>query len=125
MKIAILSGKGGTGKTTLSVNLFSYLNKATLIDTDVEEPNSHLFLKGDIIKEEGVYKKYPLVDDDLCTYCGKCGDFCNFNAIIPTKKKVLVFQDLCHDCTGCALVCPTDAISYIDKEVGKAFIRYF
>ena len=89
MKIAILSGKGGTGKTTLSVNLFSYLDNVTLIDADVEEPNSHLFLKGDIIKEEGVFKQYPLVDDDLCTYCGKCGDFCNFNAIIPTKKKVL------------------------------------
>ena len=119
MKIAILSGKGGTGKTTLSVNLFSYLKKATLIDTDVEEPNSHLFLEGEIIKTEGVIKQYPLVNDDLCDYCGKCGEFCNFNAIIPTKKKVLVFQDLCHDCGGCALVCPTDAISYVDKEIGK------
>ncbi len=123
MKIAILSGKGGTGKTTLSVNLFSYLNKATLIDTDVEEPNSHLFLKGETIKEEGVFKKYPLVNDDLCNYCGKCSDFCNFNAIIPAKKKVLVFQDLCHDCGGCALVCPTDAISYIDKEIGKIIYK--
>ena len=121
MNLAILSGKGGTGKTTLSVNLFSYLNKATLIDTDVEEPNSHLFLKGTAIKEKSVLKKYPLVNDDLCNYCGKCGDFCNFNAIIPAKKKVLVFQDLCHDCGGCSLVCPTNAISYIDKEIGKIF----
>ncbi|MCK5387907.1 MAG: ATP-binding protein [Candidatus Izimaplasma sp.] len=121
MKIAILSGKGGTGKTTLSVNLFSYLEQATLIDTDVEEPNSHLFLKGNLVKEEIVYKKYPLVDDDLCNYCGKCGDFCNFNAIIPAKKKILVFQDLCHDCGGCAMVCPNEAISYIDKEVGVIY----
>jgi MinD superfamily P-loop ATPase len=121
MKIAILSGKGGTGKTTLSVNLFSFLKDATLIDTDVEEPNSHLFLKGEVIKEEGVYKKHPVVDDNLCNYCGKCGEFCNFNAIIPTKKKVLVFQDLCHDCGGCSLVCPTDAITYIDKEVGMIY----
>jgi len=121
MKIAILSGKGGTGKTTLSVNLFSYLNKATLIDTDVEEPNSHLFLKGKLTKEVAVLKKYPQVDDNLCNYCGKCGDFCNFNAIIPAKKKVLVFQDLCHDCGGCSLVCPTNAITYVDKEVGKIF----
>ncbi|MCK5761642.1 MAG: ATP-binding protein [Candidatus Izimaplasma sp.] len=121
MKIAILSGKGGTGKTTLSVNLFSYLKNVTLIDTDVEEPNSHLFLKGKIIKEEGVFKKYPKVDDNLCDYCGKCGEFCNFNAIIPAKKKVLVFQDLCHDCGGCAIVCPTNAITYVDKEVGKIY----
>ncbi len=121
MKIAILSGKGGTGKTTLSVNLFSFLKQGTLIDTDVEEPNSHLFLKGEVIKEESVLKKYPHVNDDLCDYCGKCGDFCNFNAIIPAKKKVLVFQDLCHDCGGCSLVCPTDAITYLDKEVGKIF----
>ncbi len=119
MKIAILSGKGGTGKTTLSVNLFSYLNDVTLIDCDVEEPNSHLFLNGTLIKEEGVFKNYPLVDNDLCNYCGKCGEFCNFNAIIPAKKKVLVFQDLCHDCGGCSIVCPTDAISYTPKEIGK------
>ncbi|MCD6482387.1 MAG: ATP-binding protein [Candidatus Izimaplasma sp.] len=121
MKIAILSGKGGTGKTTLSVNLFSYLNKATLIDTDVEEPNSHLFLKGKVIKEKSIIKHYPKVNDDLCDYCGKCGDFCNFNAIIPAKKKVLVFQDLCHDCGGCSLVCPKNAITYVDKEIGKEF----
>ncbi len=121
MKIAILSGKGGTGKTTLSVNLFSFLKQGTLIDTDVEEPNGHLFLKGELIKEESVLKKYPHVNDDLCTYCGKCGDFCNFNAIIPAKKKVLVFQDLCHDCGGCSLVCPTNAITYQDKEVGKIY----
>ena len=121
MKIAILSGKGGTGKTTLSVNLFSFLKKGTLIDTDVEEPNSHLFIKGEIVKEESVLKKYPLVNDDLCTYCGKCGDFCNFNAIIPAKKKVLVFQDLCHDCGGCALVCQNNAITYVDKEIGQIY----
>ncbi len=121
MKIAILSGKGGTGKTTLSVNLFSFLKKGTLIDTDVEEPNSHLFLKGKPLNEHSVLKKYPIVNKDLCNNCGKCGDFCNFNAIIPAKKKVLVFQDLCHDCGGCALVCDSNAITYKDKEVGKIF----
>ena len=121
MKIAILSGKGGTGKTTLSVNLFSFLKKATLIDTDVEEPNSHLFLKGYDLLEEGVYKKHPVVDDEACDYCGACGNFCNFNAIIPAKKKVLVFQGLCHDCGGCKLVCESGAISYKDKEVGKLY----
>ena len=123
MKIAILSGKGGTGKTTLSVNLFSSLNKATLIDTDVEEPNSHLFLKGNTYHEEDINKQYPVVDHDLCTLCGECGEFCNFNAIIPAKKRVLVFDDLCHDCGGCKLVCPTNAISYTDKAIGKIFYQ--
>ena len=121
MRIAILSGKGGTGKTMLSVNLFSSLKKATLIDTDVEEPNSHLFLNGKTYYEEDVLKQYPVVDGDLCTLCGDCGEFCNFNAIIPAKKRVLVFDDLCHDCGGCKLVCPTNAISYTDKAIGKIF----
>ncbi len=123
MKIAILSGKGGTGKTTLSVNLFSYLDQVTLIDTDVEEPNSHLFIKGHDVIEESVLKKYPVVNEFLCTNCGKCGDFCNFNAIIPAKKKVLVFQDLCHDCGGCKLVCDPGAITYEDKEMGKTYLQ--
>lgn len=123
MKIAILSGKGGTGKTTLSVNLFSSLKKATLIDTDVEEPNSHLFLKGTTYHEEDIMKEYPVVDDNVCSLCGKCGDFCNFNAIITSKKKVLVFDDLCHSCGGCKLVCPTNAISYAEKSIGKIFYQ--
>jgi len=123
VKIAILSGKGGTGKTTISVNLFSSLKKATLIDTDIEEPNSHLFLNGKTYLEEDIKKEYPVVDHDLCTLCGKCGDFCAYNAIIPAKKKVLVFDDLCHDCGGCKLVCPTNAISYTDKSIGKIFYQ--
>ena len=69
------------------------------------------------------YKKYPVVNHDLCTLCGKCGDFCNFNAIIPAKKKVLVFDDLCHDCGGCRLVCPTNAISYKDKKIGNIYYQ--
>lgn len=118
MKVAILSGKGGTGKTTLSVNLFSYLNKGVLIDTDTEEPNSHLFLHGTLTKETDVLKGYPVVDYDLCNFCGACGDHCNFNAIIPTKTKVIVFDDLCHDCGMCSHVCPTNAITYKEKPIG-------
>lgn len=119
MKIALLSGKGGTGKTTLSVNLFSRLKDAVLIDTDVEEPNSHIFLKTDKIEETGVFKDYPKVDSDICTLCGACGDFCKYNAIIPAKKKVIVFPDLCHDCGGCKLVCAPGAITFVPKEIGK------
>lgn len=118
MRISVLSGKGGTGKTTLSVNMFGLLPKATLIDTDTEEPNSHLFLQQKNTSEMGVYKKHPVVDHDKCSFCGECGNHCNFNAIIPTKKKVLVFDDLCHDCGMCELVCKSDAIRYQDKSIG-------
>ena len=105
MKISVLSGKGGTGKTTLSVNLFSFLDNATLVDTDTEEPNSHIFVKLNNEEITHVYKNHPLVNHDLCTFCGKCGEHCNFNAIIPTKTKVIVFEDLCHECGMGQLVC--------------------
>ena len=121
MKVAILSGKGGTGKTTLSVNLFSYLKTGTLIDTDTEEPNSHIFLKGKNIKTTDVLKNHPVVDYEKCIFCGKCGDLCNFNAIIPTKRKVIVFEDLCHDCGLCQTACPVDAITYKEKPIGKIY----
>jgi len=121
MKIALLSGKGGTGKTNISVNLFENLKNATLIDTDVEEPNSHLYFDSSIKDTIDVTKKYPIIDMEKCTLCGKCGDFCNFNAIIPTKKKVIVFKDLCHECLGCKIVCEEDAISYSNKLTGTIF----
>jgi MinD superfamily P-loop ATPase len=121
LKIAILSGKGGTGKTTLSVNLFSCINHGTLIDTDAEEPNSHIFIKPINEKLTNIYKKYPVVNKNLCSFCGKCGDYCNFNAIIPTKTKVLVFEDFCHDCGLCEMVCPKEAISYKTKVIGEVF----
>lgn len=121
MKISVLSGKGGTGKTTLSVNLFSYLQKATLIDTDTEEPNSHIFIERTNEISKPVMKKHPVVNHDLCTFCQKCGDHCNFNAIIPTKSKVLVFEDLCHDCGMCELVCESGAITYHEKPIGSIY----
>lgn len=121
MKIALLSGKGGTGKTNISVNLFENIKNACLIDTDVEEPNSHLYFEKKIIDKTEVTKKYPVVDMDKCTLCNKCSDFCNFNAIIPTKKKVLVFKDLCHECGGCQMVCDNNAISYQDKITGTIY----
>lgn len=118
MKIAVLSGKGGTGKTTVAVNLFNVVQNCVLIDTDTEEPNSHLFLNGALIDERIVYKKHPTVDYNKCTFCGKCGDHCAFNSIIPTKNQVLIFEDLCHYCGMCQLVCPEDAISYKEKPLG-------
>ncbi len=118
MKIAVLSGKGGTGKTTLSVNLFAQLNDVVLLDTDVEEPNSHIFLDMKEIGEIDVVKKYPIVDDVKCNLCGACGEICQFNAIIPAKSRVMVFADLCHDCGGCKMVCKQNAIIYAEKSMG-------
>ena len=121
MKIAVLSGKGGTGKTTISSNLVVNIKGATLLDCDVEEPNAHLFFEMENREEKIVNTSYPVVDSELCNLCGKCGDFCNYNAIIPAKKKVLVFEESCHDCGGCAIVCPQNAISYKERKIGKIY----
>jgi MinD superfamily P-loop ATPase len=119
MKIAVLSGKGGTGKTTVSTNL-SFVNKdIVLIDCDVEEPNASIFLKPIKSEEEKVFVEYPVVVQEKCVLCGKCGEICKFNAIIPAKNTVLVFKESCHSCGGCQLVCPVGAIKYEKREIGK------
>lgn len=119
MKLAVLSGKGGTGKTTIASNLFHSYGQAILMDADVEEPNSHLFIQPSIHHSSLVSRGYPMVDQDQCDLCGLCGDFCRFNAILPAKKEVLVSKELCHDCGGCKLVCPQDAIQYKQRSIGK------
>jgi MinD superfamily P-loop ATPase len=119
MKIAVLSGKGGTGKTTIATNLAVNSKNAILIDTDVEEPNSHIFLKPHIEETILVKKSYPVVDAEKCTLCGECGTFCKYNAILPAKNSVLVFEEICHDCGGCELVCSQGAIHYEEREIGK------
>ncbi|SKC77001.1 ATP-binding protein [Maledivibacter halophilus] len=121
MKIVVLSGKGGTGKTTISTNLAVNIKNAVLIDTDVEEPNSHVFLNPKIEDTIPVTKDYPDVDMDKCILCGKCGDFCRYNAILPARNKVLIFKEMCHDCGGCELVCPAHAIKYIKREIGNIY----
>lgn len=122
MNIAIVSGKGGSGKTTVAVNLFSYLEDVRLIDADTEAPNDHLFLPGEETTET-VFKEIPVIDDTLCTNCQKCADFCAFHAIVPTKTKMLVFDDLCHDCRGCHLVCQPNAITYKKHPIGTIITR--
>ena len=119
MKIAVLSGKGGTGKTTVTANMAVNLPGCIAIDTDVEEPNLHIFLKPEIVAEEGVETEYPRIDTGKCTLCGKCGDFCRYNAIIPAKNQVLIFRESCHDCGGCKIVCPAGAIEYKKREIGR------
>ena len=119
MIIAVASGKGGTGKTTIATNLAKSIGDgAQLIDCDVEEPNSHLFLNPRIERSEEVYLPNPKVDLSKCTYCGECAKICRFSAIVVIKENVLTFPELCHGCGGCSLVCPEEAISEIPKAIG-------
>lgn len=119
MNIAVLSGKGGTGKTLLSVNMAATSKSAIYIDCDVEEPNGYLFFKPEEIVEENVAVKIPEVDKELCSGCRKCVDFCKFNALAFIKKAPIVFGDICHSCGGCSLLCPENAITEKDKVIGK------
>jgi MinD superfamily P-loop ATPase len=119
MRIAVLSGKGGTGKTLVSVNLAAVAKKSIYIDCDVEEPNGHLFFKPDITKEQEISIKIPKVDNEICNGCRKCVDFCKYNALAYAKDKVIVFDEVCHSCGGCTILCPEEAISEREKVIGK------
>ncbi len=118
MIISIASGKGGTGKTTVAVNLALSLSNVQLLDCDVEEPNSHIFLKPKIEDVKPAYVLMPQVNHDLCDYCGKCASACEYNAIVVLPKQVMVFPELCHGCGLCSMVCPRDAISENPREIG-------
>ena len=119
MIISIASGKGGTGKTTVSTNLALSLNNVQLIDCDVEEPNSNIFLNADMDISEDVNIEIPKIDSNKCDYCGKCSKFCAYNALAVLPSDVLVFPELCHSCGGCEIVCPQHAISWDKRSVGK------
>lgn len=121
-KIAIASGKGGTGKTTLSTNFAAYIaeqEEVVLVDLDVEEPNSGLFFDGKLIHEEDNLKMIPEWDESLCTLCGLCHKVCNFHAIMQLGPSILVFPELCHSCYACSELCPVNALPMIPKEIGK------
>lgn len=118
MIISISSGKGGTGKTTVGTNLALSLEGVQYVDCDVEEPNGYLFLKPQIDERISVGIPVPDVDESRCTYCGKCAEVCEFNAIVVIKEKVLIFPELCHGCGGCSYICPEDAIEEEEREIG-------
>ena len=119
MRIAIASGKGGTGKTTVSVNLARTMGlPVQLLDCDVEEPNAHLFLAGDKVKEEIVTIPVPQVDEALCDGCGECSRFCEYSAIVTFGTAPLIFPEMCHGCGGCARVCPLKAITEVGRRIG-------
>lgn len=121
IKIAIASGKGGTGKTTLSTNLAAFIaeqEEVTLVDLDVEEPNSGLFFNGEIIHRENNFKMIPQWDESKCTLCGICQKACNFHAVIQLGPSILVFPELCHSCFACAELCPVGALPMVPKKIG-------
>ena len=123
MRIAIASGKGGTGKTTVATNLAVTASRAGrsvgYLDCDVEEPNGALFLKPVITEVRPVNVSVPAVDTQKCTGCGLCGDICQYSAILSMNGRVLTFPELCHGCGGCWLVCPSGAIVESKRSTGQ------
>ena len=118
MIVAVASGKGGTGKTTVAVALAQSLPKAFLIDADVEEPNVHVFLRPRIEKKEAVYRMVPGVEGEKCSFCGKCKEICRFNAISVFQQVILIFPEMCHGCYGCVEVCPEGCLHPGQRLVG-------
>ena len=124
MKIAIASGKGGTGKTTIATNFAFTIaqmgRQSQYLDCDVEEPNGHIFLKPEIHKTQAVMVPVPQIDSTKCSGCGKCGEICQYSAIVHLKdNNVLTFEQLCHSCGGCLRICPSDAIKPRLLDIGE------
>lgn len=119
MKIAVASGKGGTGKTTVSLALaMTAQSNVGLLDCDVEEPDGHIFLKLDNVKEEIVSVQVPLINTDVCISCGKCSEICQFNAMVFFGSPPMIFNELCHSCGGCEKICPVSAIKEVQNPIG-------
>lgn len=117
MNIAILSGKGGTGKTTVSTNLAKILG-ISYVDCDVEEPNGFIFMNPCIKKKEDVFVEYPIIDKEVCNACGVCAKACQFHALAKAGKEIVIFEKLCHACGACKLVCKSKALTYENRSIG-------
>jgi len=120
MKIAIASGKGGAGKTSVTAALLKVWDKPTMaVDADVEAPNLHLFFKPQELHEEKIYMPVPILDTALCNACGLCRNICQYKAIIKMGKSIQIFPEMCHACGGCFLVCENNALKKGQRELGS------
>jgi MinD superfamily P-loop ATPase len=118
MIVAVASGKGGTGKTSVAVNMALSVGNVQLLDCDVEEPNAHLLLNPKMHSTEPVYVLVPHINEELCSHCGECAKFCQYNALFFSPEKILFFPELCHSCGGCTLACPMQVITEEKRRIG-------
>ncbi len=118
MIVAVASGKGGTGKTSVAVNMALSVGNVQLLDCDVEEPNAHLLLNPNVHSTEPVYVLVPNINEEVCAHCGECAKFCQYNALFVSPDKNLFFPELCHSCGGCTLACPLQAITEEKRRIG-------
>jgi MinD superfamily P-loop ATPase len=118
VKIAVASGKGGTGKTTVSTNLALSLDNVQYLDCDVEEPNAAIFLNPEISEHLSVEIPVPVIDEEKCDYCRKCALLCAFNALVVLGDCTLLFPEMCHGCGGCVYICPQKAITEQNRKIG-------
>jgi len=119
LKIAVASGKGGTGKTSVAVGLALSLGEAQVLDCDVEEPNAHILIRPEMGEITPVELPFPRIDLEKCDFCGECSRFCQFHALFVAGETALVFPELCHGCGGCAIVCPRSAINEERRQIGR------
>jgi len=119
MRVAVASGKGGTGKTTVATSLALAWGADALLDCDVEGPNAHLLFHPEIDSRRPVTVPVPRVDPEACTLCGECADFCRYNALAVLPRRWMVFDQLCHSCGGCSIICPMEAIHEEPRPVGR------